>query len=201
MKAGSVRRRELVAAGLAGLAWGACGWAGSRGTENTAVPAKLEWLPAWRIRELVVRKHLSAVEVTQYFLDRIERLDGSIGAFAQVDTRGALEAARRADQSLRRGETPGPLHGVPVSLKQMIAVRGMTLETGDNATTDSVVVDRIRRAGGIVLGTTVLAGPPAMLGDVVPGAANPWNTGRVAGASSSGSGSITETWDQGSCPF
>lgn len=191
-------RRRLLAAGAAGLACLATTGAGAVvGQDEAASPGQLEWLPAWRIRELVVNKHLSAVEVLEYFLARIDRFDPQLGSFSQLDRDGAIRAARAADKAVMGKESPGPLHGVPVALKQMVAARGMTLETGDIATEDSIAVARLRQAGAIILGTTVLAGPAAMLGEAQTGAANPWDYARVAGASSSGAAACVAA---GFCP-
>jgi Asp-tRNA(Asn)/Glu-tRNA(Gln) amidotransferase A subunit family amidase len=157
----------------------------------------LEWLPAWRLRELMLNKSISPVEVTKHFLHRIQSLDPGIGAFVVVDEEGALRAARMAERVLMQGEPVGELHGVPVSLKQMVAVAGLPLETGEIAVRDAIATERIRKAGGIIIGTTTLAGPAAMLGEAQVGASNPWRRERVAGASSSGSAASVAA---GMCP-
>lgn len=159
---------------------------------------ELHWLPAWRLAELVKRRELSSVDLTKHFLNRIEALDGEIGAFHTVDTDRAVYAAQFADKAVIRGERLGLLHGVPVSLKQMVSVAGLSLESGEIATQDGIVASRIRAAGGIILGTTTLAGPAAMLGEAREGAANPWLPSRVAGASSSGSAASVAA---GFCPI
>lgn len=164
-----------------------------------AAPADdITWLPAWRLRELVARKELSPVEVVEHFLGRIEALDGALGAFVVVDAETARAEARRAEAAVTGGRELGALHGVPVAVKQMVRATGLPLETGETARRDSVAVERIRRAGGIVIGNTSLAGPAAMLGTAEIGAANPWNEARVAGASSSGSAASVAA---GLCPL
>ena len=75
----------------------------------------LTWWPAWRIREAIVSGKISALAVTDHFLARIARLDPQLHAFRVVDVAGAREQARAADAALARGETPGPLFGVPMA--------------------------------------------------------------------------------------
>jgi aspartyl-tRNA(Asn)/glutamyl-tRNA(Gln) amidotransferase subunit A len=183
----NITRRKLLAAGVAGAAWLGSSAARSLAAEPHATAPDLEWLPAWRLRELVVRKEVSPVELVDLFLRRIESIDGELGAFVTVDAERARQAARAAESAVMSGADLGPLHGVPVSLKQMVAVEGLALENGEIASRDAIATTRIREAGGIVLGTTCLAGPAAMLGEDRVGAANPWRLSRVAGASSSGS--------------
>lgn len=190
-------RRRLIAAGVVGIA-GLALPGGSLVAQQAVQMDELAWLPAWRIREMVAARSLSPVEITRFFLDRIDRLDPALGSLAQVDGENAMRAAQEAEKAAMRGDNLGPLHGVPVTLKQMIAVRGLVLENGEIASADSAVAERLRRAGGIILGTTTLAGPADMLGEARAGAANPWDTARVAGASSSGSAAAVAA---GFCPL
>lgn len=192
-----LKRRELIAAGMAGLAYLSLSPVVRSAGEEQPQSAELEWLPAWQLRELIADKSVSPVEVLEYFLARIEKLDGHIGAFVQLDREESLRAAREAEKAVMRKDVLGPLHGVPVALKHMIAAAGLPLETGELADRDSVTAARIRQAGGIVLGTTVLGGPADMLGEARAGAANPWNTDRVAGSSSSGAAAAVAA---GFCP-
>jgi aspartyl-tRNA(Asn)/glutamyl-tRNA(Gln) amidotransferase subunit A len=192
-----LKRRELIGVGMTGLACLSLPATARDVVDEQSVPEALEWLPAWRIRELVADGSVSPVDVLEHCLARIEALDGRIGAFVQLDREGALRAAREAEKAVMRGDALGPLHGVPVALKHMIAAAGLPLETGEIADRDSVAAERIRRAGGIILGTTALAGPADMLGEARVGAANPWNPGRVAGASSSGAAACVAA---GFCP-
>ncbi len=84
---------------------------------------ELTWMPAWSIRELIVRCDVSALEVTDHFLVRIEEFDPVLKTFKHVDVDGARQQARLADS--RQGEGSGPLHGIPISVKEHIAVAGM----------------------------------------------------------------------------
>ena len=86
--------------------------------------------PAREIAHLVGRRELSPIEVVQAHLARIDALNPSLNAFVHVGRDGALAAANRQEAMLRRGVSPGPLQGVPVSIKSAIAVEGMPWETG-----------------------------------------------------------------------
>ncbi len=143
-----------------------------------------------RIAQLVRDGAMSSADVVTGALDRIEQTDGLLQAWETVDREGALAQADLADSALARGETLGPLHGVPVGIKDIIATAGLRTSMGspiysDNVPTqDSTVVARLKGAGAIVLGKTVtvefaMSDPPRTL--------NPWNRARTPGGSSSGS--------------
>jgi aspartyl-tRNA(Asn)/glutamyl-tRNA(Gln) amidotransferase subunit A len=158
---------------------------------------EMTWLPAYKIRELVVRKELSAVEVAQHFLERIEDHNDTYRAFQAVDEKDALEQAARADEAVADGSDLGSLHGVPISVKQYIPVAGFLHRDSNGLVTgpvdqDAVAVTRLRDAGAIVLGTNTAMGiTEAQLNAYDPEleARNPWDTGRVTGWSSSGGAS------------
>jgi Asp-tRNA(Asn)/Glu-tRNA(Gln) amidotransferase A subunit family amidase len=88
---------------------------------------ELTWKPAWQLRDLMASGELSPVEVTDHFLARIEKLDPVLRAFAHVDAAGARAQAARAQRAVADREPLGPLHGVPVSVKEHIAVAGLPL--------------------------------------------------------------------------
>src|SRR5690606_7831124 len=98
---------------------------------------------------------LSAVELVEWHLARIDRLNPSLNAFIAVDHEGALRAARAADDARAAGNALGPLHGVPVSIKSSVSVAGMPFETGSRARAgirgdaDAPLVARLRAAGAI----------------------------------------------------
>ncbi len=185
----ALSRRQLLGAAASGAAGllvaGASPW---RAVRAAAPPATdgLTWLPAWRLRERIGRREISPVEVVDHFLARIGALDGRLGAFVEVDADGARAAAREAEAAVMRGDALGPLHGVPVSVKQLVRARGLPLPDGSVARSDYVTAQRLREAGAIIIGNTALAGPDTPGGPGSPGAANPWDLARVAGASSSG---------------
>ncbi|MBR2815896.1 MAG: amidase [Reyranella sp.] len=158
----------------------------------------LHWLTASAAAHAIATRKLSPVELTQALLDRIERLDPKLNAFIRVDGEAALRAAKAAEAEAVSGRLRGPLHGVPVGIKDIIDVAGLATTCHskvleDNiATADAVCVEKLRGAGAIVLGKLsthefAIGGPSFDL--PWPPARNPWNTDHHPGGSSSGSGS------------
>jgi aspartyl-tRNA(Asn)/glutamyl-tRNA(Gln) amidotransferase subunit A len=142
------------------------------------------------------RKEVSPVELTGACLDQIEKLNPTLNAFITVTADSAMAEARAAEIELSRGEWRGPLHGIPVALKDIIDKAG-TRTTAASAlfqnrvpTEDADVVRRLRAAGAVILGKNNLhefayggSSLVSFFGDVH----NPWNAGHVAGGSSGGS--------------
>ena len=171
---------------------------------------ELTWLPAWRINELVVNKEVSPVEVTEHFLGRIEELEPTLHAFRTLDAAGAREQAQQAEDAIRQGAAVGPLHGIPVAVKEHIAVKGLPFSlTGPQhapiAKRDDILTERLRAAGAIMVGTTVMPGmgnsPTAgrkPSDDLSDQPRNPWDPTRVPGSSSAGSAAATAS---GMLPF
>ncbi|MCE2529572.1 MAG: amidase [Acidimicrobiia bacterium] len=135
-------------------------------------------------------------EVVESSLRRIELLDASIGAFREVFHERAAEEARQRSEELARGDWAGPLHGVPVAIKELFDVEGAVGCYGSGilldrvAPSDAAAVARWREAGAIVVGTTRshefgwgITTQHVALGSTL----NPWNTDRVPGGSSGGS--------------
>ena len=85
----------------------------------------LTWMPAWRIRELILAREVSCLAVTEHFLDRIEELNKSVRAMENVDAAGARPQAVNADRRLAEGEEAGPLLGIPVAVKANMRVEGL----------------------------------------------------------------------------
>ena len=146
----------------------------------------------------IARRELSPVEVTRQILDRIDALDGSLHSYATVIAEPALAEARRAEAELLRGVWRGPLHGVPVAVKDLCATQGVRTTCGTRVHRDWVpdhdagVIERLRDAGAVLLGKLVLseAASAEHHPDVTP-PCNPWDATRWAGVSSSGSGVAT----------
>jgi amidase len=157
--------------------------------------ADLTFLSASQIAEQIRSKKLSPVEVVEAHLARIQKLNPKINAFVQVDGERALIQARLAETAVLRGQSLGPLHGVPISIKSSIDVAGMRCEAGTKlraghvAATDAPLVTRLRKAGAIVLGVT---NTPELLmawetDNLLYGRTNnPWDLSRTAGGSSGG---------------
>lgn len=137
-------------------------------------------------------KELSPVELTRSVLGRIEAVEGRLHAFAVVTADEALEAARRADKEIADGGHRGPLHGIPVGIKDLYDVVGTPTTSSSKVradylpTEDSAVVARLRDAGAVVVGKTHTH--EFAYGVVTPTTRNPWDTGRIPGGSSGGSG-------------
>src|SRR6185437_11393878 len=158
----------------------------------------LTFLPATVLAQKIRDKLLSPVEVLEAHLARIDRLNPILNAFVQVDREGAHRAARKAEEMVSRGEKVGPLHGVPISIKSAIDVKGMRCEAGTRlrqgivAEQDAPLVKRLRSAGAIILGTT---NTPELLmawetDNLLYGRTNnPWDVTRTAGGSSGGEAS------------
>jgi len=151
--------------------------------------------PATELIVAIRAKKLSAVELTRGVLDRIAALEPKLNAFAYLAADEAMEAARAADRALASGEAVGPLHSVPVTIKDHEAVRGMQVEygtylrKGEVAAADNAMVSRLRQAGAIILGktTTPEFGWKGVSESPLTGIThNPWKLGFNAGASSAG---------------
>jgi aspartyl-tRNA(Asn)/glutamyl-tRNA(Gln) amidotransferase subunit A len=124
-------------------------------------------------------------------LERIARIDGDLGSFAHFDAAGSRAAADRADADHRTGRSWGPLHGLPLAVKDNCLTADMPTRAGTAApgiafpARDATVVARLRRAGAILLGKTAMH--EFAWGIVTPQTRNPWDPARVAGGSSGGS--------------
>ena len=141
-------------------------------------------------------KQLSAVECTQFFLDRIEEHNERLNAFVTVDAVQALMAARKVDQRRANGEPLGGLAGIPVAIKDNVCTRGILTTAGSAmlgehvSVYDATVVRRLKQADAIILGKTNLdefaMGSSTENPHFGP-TRNPWDDSRVAGGSSGGS--------------
>lgn len=156
----------------------------------------LQWATATQIRTRILAGHVSAVEVIQACLDRIERLEPTLNAFTYIDRKGALQAARAADEALVHGQNPGVLHGVPVAIKDDLWVKDIPTTGGSlvfadfRPSVDGTVAERLRAAGAIIVGKTNMpefAAWPRSKSYVAGESVNPWDVRRIAGASSGGS--------------
>ena len=141
-------------------------------------------------------RRVSPLELTESCLDRIAQFDSRIHAFISVDANGALEQARIAEAEIAGSKWRGPLHGVPFAIKDLVDVAGMKTTAASRvfreriASRDAEVVRRLRQAGAVIIGKTNLhefafggSGVISAYGPV----ANPWDTQRTTGGSSSGS--------------
>src|ERR1700686_3626652 len=142
------------------------------------------------------RKEVSPVEVARACLDRIEQFNPALNAFITVTAEAALAEARAAEIEISRGEWRGPLHGIPVALKDLIDTAGTRTTAASGlyqnrvSAQDAEVVRRLRRAGAVILGKNNLhefAYGGSSLVSFFGDTHNPWNTLHIAGGSSGGS--------------
>jgi amidase len=152
--------------------------------------------PATDAARMLRGGEVSSRELTELLLARVERVDPALNAVAELRREAALAEAAAADVALARGVEPGPLHGVPVTVKEAFNVAGLRTTWGNPAfagfvaDADATVVRRLRRAGVVVVGKTNVA---TMLGDFAQTANelygvtnNPWDVARTPGGSSGG---------------
>lgn len=156
----------------------------------------LAYLPAARLAELIRTRRLSPVEVVTATLDRIERHNGSVNAFVTVCAERALDEARAAADAVARGDRLGPLHGVPIGVKDLDPVAGVRTTRGSrifekDVPNDTILcVRRLQDAGAIVVGKTNTPefGYKATTDSTIFGpASTPFNRAMNAGGSSGGS--------------
>ena len=163
--------------------------------EETLADEELAFAPASEHLRLIVEKQVSPVELTRMYLDRIDRLNPRLHAYLTVTREEAMQAARSAEDAVVRGDTLGPLHGLPVSIKETQPMKGVLATAGSVvfkdrvAQRDSAVVERLRSAGAVILGTTNLS-EFGMVGTcestVGEKGRNPWNAEYTPGGSSGG---------------
>lgn len=159
---------------------------------------ELHYLELVDIGQRIQRKDLSPVEVTQAQLDRIGKVDGALKSYVIVMAEQALADARQAEAEIAKGEIRGPLHGVPVAVKDLCWTKGvataagMTLYKDFVPKEDGTAVRKLREAGAVILGKLQLTESAyADHHPTVTPPVNPWNAAHWSGASSSGSGVAT----------
>lgn len=157
---------------------------------------EIHFQSAIELSNAILNKQVSSLELTDHFIERIEAHDSQINAVVVRDFERAREAAREADRKLAKGEIVGPLHGLPMTIKESYNIAGLPTcwavpEFQQNvAARDSDAVRKFKAAGAHFMGKTNV---PAMLDDIqtynsIFGTTNnPWDVNRVSGGSSGGS--------------
>ena len=145
--------------------------------------------------KLIGEGKISAVELTEAILERITALDPTLKSYVRVLSQSALQEARRADRDLKRGSRRGPLHGVPVAVKDLCDMKGAPTTAGipkfqnNIPKRDATVVRKLRAAGAVIIGKLQLTeGALALHHPDIEPPVNPWVANRWSGASSSGTG-------------
>ncbi len=158
---------------------------------------KMAFAPATEHLKLIAGKQVSPVELTELYLRRIEDLDDKLNSYLTVTADEAMQKAKETEAGVLRGDYLGPLHGLPISIKDLEMTRGIRTTVGSLVfkdhipNEDSIVVERVRKAGAVILGKTntpelgLLGTTENLLGDHCR---NPWNTKRTTGGSSGGAG-------------
>ena len=156
------------------------------------------FLPTHELATKIANKEISPVEITKLYFERIERLDGRLNSYLTLTQDQAMADARTAEEAVMRGDELGPLHGVPISIKDLQMTKGVKTTGGSLGykdripDADSAVMERVRQSGAIMLGKTntpefgLLGASENRLG---PECRNPWNPERTSGGSSGGAGS------------
>jgi len=148
------------------------------------------------VSEWVRRRRVSPVELTNACLAQIEKLNPTLNAFITVTRESALTEARAAEAEIQRGRWRGPLHGIPIALKDLFDTAGVRTTAGSAVfkdrvpTEDAEVVRRLKAAGAVVLGKTNMhefAFGGSSLVTYFGGVHNPWERAHIAGGSSGGS--------------
>ena len=160
--------------------------------------ADIPFLSAADLGRLIAQKEVSPVEATEAYLGRIDDVDFKFNAYLTVCRTEAMEAAREAERAILRGEYRGPLHGIPVAVKDQFWTKGMRSTGGSRILADFVpdedatVIAKLKQAGAVLLGKTNLT-EFAITGfsHRFSTPRNPWNLEMYTGGSSSGSGAAT----------
>ena len=155
------------------------------------------YLTARSMQEKLQNRELSAAEVMEAHLTQVERINATVNAIVTLDADRAMETAKSADRSLARGDSVGPLHGLPTAVKDLIMTKGIRTTFGSPIfkdhvpDQDAIIVERTKRAGAIVIGKTNTPefGAGSNTFNPVFGATfNPYDTSKTCGGSSGGAG-------------
>jgi aspartyl-tRNA(Asn)/glutamyl-tRNA(Gln) amidotransferase subunit A len=161
-------------------------------------PIDIEAMTIGEVSQHIRSKKLSPVELTNMFLQRIKSLNPVLNAYVTLTEERACADAKAAEKEISRGKYRGPLHGIPVSIKDNLATRGVRTTAGSKVLAewvpdhDATVVERLKNAGAIILGKTNMhewASGGTTINPYYGTTCNPWDLKRVPGGSSGGSAS------------
>jgi aspartyl-tRNA(Asn)/glutamyl-tRNA(Gln) amidotransferase subunit A len=161
---------------------------------------ELPFLTISEVSRFIKRREISPVELTQSVLNRIEKIDPKLGAFISVLKDEALNTAKEAEKLISSGTYLGPLHGVPISIKDIFLMKGIRTTCGSRilenfvSPYDATVVEKLKQAGAVIVGKNNLdefAMGSSTENSYFGPTKNPWDLERVAGGSSGGSAAST----------
>ena len=203
------RRQFVKTSALSSIGVALAPFAGSAFTELTSAPppSDIIHMPVHQLRNLIIKKKISSVEVVSAFIKRIEDVNPKINAVVTFRPEEALQEARKADDDLRKGKVYGALHGIPCTIKDSFDTAGIVSTAGTLGRKnfvpekDATVVKRIKDAGAIIMGKT---NTPEFTMDyftdnlVFGKTKNPYDVNRSPGGSSGGAAAIIAA---GGSPF
>ncbi len=156
----------------------------------------LAFKSANELAEMIRNKEISSSELLEYYITRVKKYNPDLNAIIVENFDKARESAKQADESLSKGEILGPLHGVPMTLKESYGLTGTALTFGvpefkDNISdSDALSVERLKNAGAVIFGKTNVPFRLAdfqSYNDIYGTTNNPWDLTRIPGGSSGGS--------------
>lgn len=165
--------------------------------EFSSMATEISWMSALELKRCIAAKEISPVDAVEASLQRLHAVEGELNAFVTLTEEVAREAARAAEDAIMNGGELGALHGLPVSVKDLIAMGGVRFTFGSRAmaehvaTADAPSVARLREAGACIVGKTTTSefGCKAVGDSPLTGiTCNPWNTHKTPGGSSAGAG-------------
>lgn len=164
---------------------------GSQASTNSEIAL----LPAWQLARMIREREISSRELLEVYLERIDALNPQLNAVVTLDADGARRAAAAADEATTAGQETGPLHGLPMTVKDAIEVAGMRSTGGSRSLADHVpaadapAVARLRSAGAVVMGKTNVpewSGDVQTYNELFGVTNNPWDLSLTPGGSSGG---------------
>ena len=163
--------------------------------ESNLKNKEISFLPAYKLTEMIRLKKLSPVELMELTLSKIGEINPVLNAYLTVDADKAMHSAHLAEKAVNTNANLGPLHGIPISIKDLVSTKGIRTTLGSLAYKDFVpehegtLIQRLKSAGAIIVGKTntpefgLCCSTENKLGDACR---NPWNTERTSGGSSGG---------------
>src|SRR5262249_15601930 len=141
----------------------------------------------------ILFKSLSPIDLTERMLERISAVDPDLKAYVEVLSDEARASAKKADAEIRSGRYRGPLHGVPIAIKELYDIKGVRTRSGSKvradyvAAADATVIKKLREAGAVILGTTTTY--EFAFGFDSPPTRNAWNIDHIPSGSTGGAAS------------